>query len=434
MLILLQHRVYLSIAAASGMAQDLSMALEPGAFLFEQIHQSGVVIVPAAPLQIIRFSALGRNLDFYCGSNHIMIPVSTVSDILDNNGSANIVCSSMSCRLSIQGSPDQYQNQLLQIISKLQELCSLPRQDSSQAQSDSPTEFTTIRPPKVPKEFTTESVKHSPADNETSNPIPPKHNESRNQKQEQEVAQPKKHHSEKEVRELIDYAAIAHTFQASYVLEKIVEAETERIQREKSGWRVAGAIAGLALGASDGFQVTDLFTSMAFSNIGSMAHEFASKEQVEFLMKIKSEWLVSHKSFLEICHRLGPPRQRTICYFSKTGQVFIANLHENPSRGIFLVPMDKAKDHALGFKNEDSLQVLYNNFDQADIDILAMQLHPTELVELGSQKRISSSKAATLNPYHELLSQFDQISQLTVKGESFPVIAYKVPIPVSSEY
>lgn len=420
------------------MTQEFSLALETNTFFFDQTHQSGSVIVPETPLDVIRLSASSRNLDFYCQSNHVTIPLSSATDLILTDNSIKILCASMSCRVFIKCSEKQYQDQLIKIASNIQTMrssagstsaCSgtIPDKDHSKAAS--------TRPPKPQKEFARESISQASPHNPNSNPkAQPNNRQSTSQQRKEEPPSLKMSHSRKDVQEIIKFASIAHTFQASYVLEKIVENEIERINKEKSAWKVAGAVAGLAMGLSDGFQFTDLFTSMAFSNIGGMAHEFASKEQVEFLKKVKSDWLISQKSFLEICHRLGMPRQRTVCYFADTGKVCIANIHENPSRGTFLVPMGAAKDHATGFKNDDSLSVLYNTFEEAEINILAYQLHPTELVELDSQKRISQSKAATLNPYHNLLEQFDQVSHLTLKTESSPIIAYKVPIPVGSEY
>ena len=99
-----------------------------------------------------------------------------------------------------------------------------------------------------------------------------------------------------------------------------------------------------------------------------------------------------------------------------------------------MVPLGAAKDHAIGFKSDDALSVLYNTFEESDINVLAYQLYPMELLQLSSQKRISQAKAATLNPYHDLLAGFDDVSLLTLKDDSSQVIAYKVPIPVGSEY
>lgn len=190
----------------------------------------------------------------------------------------------------------------------------------------------------------------------------------------------------------------------------------------------------MALGVSDGFAFTDLFTSLAFSNLGGMAQEFASKEQVEFLKKVKSDWLVSQKSALAILHRLGMPRKRTISYYASSGQLYIANIFENPSRGTFLVPMGPAKDYALGFKNDDSLAVLYNSLEQDEINIVSVQLYPIEIQEIENLKRISPNEAAATNPYHKTLNGCSEISRCTLKSTNEQVISYKISIPVQSEY
>lgn len=419
------------------MTQDLSLALDTGAFFFEQTHRSGATVISETPLDLVRISSSSSSIHFYCQAQHVTLPISTISEIGLEQCSANVLCTSSSCRISIKD-PEAHQiEQLTLIASRIQLLLTLSKSSASSSVASStahPTSPASSRPPAPNPKYTREAVRESkknsgnPNDKESS-----RIHESKN-KEEKQAPLLKRHHTNKEVQEIVGYASIAHTFQAAYVLEKIVESEMDRINKEKSGWKVAGAVAGLALGVSDGFQFTDLFTSVAFSNVGGMAHEFASKEQVEFLKKVKSDWLVSQKSALEILHRLGMPRQRSVCYSSHTGKLCIANIHENSSRGMFMVPLGAAKDHATGFKNDDALSVLYNTFDESEINILAYQLYPSELLQLSSQKRISQSKAATLNPYHDMLKQFEDVSLLTLKDDPNPIIAYKVTIPVGSEY
>ena len=420
------------------MTQDVTIALDAGAFFIEQTHQSGAVITPETPLDLVRIAISDFTIDFYSANHHIVIPASTISDINISQSSASILCSSVLCRIYTKSFAHEQKERLTNIVTQIQLLLKPIKSTEATTHQGYPaahaSEAVGSRPPRPNPEFLKESV-HS-AYKKSNGPTAEEHvgrHESKNHKDDK-LPPPKRHHSNKEVQDIISFAAIAHTFQAAYVLEKIVDTEMERINKEKSGWKVAGALAGLALGVSDGFQFTDLFTSIAFSNIGGMAHEFASKEQVEFLKNVKSDWLVSQKSALEILHRLGMPRQRSICYSSQTGQVCIANLHENPSRGSFMVPLGAAKDHATGFKSDDALAILYSTFEESDINVLAYQLYPMELLQLSSQKRISQSKAASLNPYHDLLAGFEDVSLLTLKDNSSQVIAYKVPIPVGSEY
>jgi hypothetical protein len=418
--------------------QDTTIALDQGAFFIEQTHRSGAIVTPESPLDLVRIALSSFTIDFYCQNHHIAIPASTITEIIHSQSSASILCSSASCRIYTMSSAHEQTERLSNIVSQMQLLLKRIKSTEATAPQQNPASHTSkaidSRPPRPSPDYLKESVHSTPkkpgahiAEEGVVRQGPKNYKDDK-------LPSLKRHHSNKEVQDIVSYAAIAHTFQAAYVLEKIVETEVERINNEKSGWKVAGAVAGLALGVSDGFQFTDLFTSIAFSNIGGMAHEFASKEQVEFLKKVKSDWLVSQKSALEILHRLGMPRQRSICYFSQTGHVCIANLHENPSRGSFMVPLGAAKDHATGFKNDDALAVLYNAFEESDINILAYQLYPMELLQLSSQKRISQSKASSLNPYHDLLEGFDDVSLLTLKDDSSQVIAYKVPIPVGSEY
>lgn len=291
------------------------------------------------------------------------------------------------------------------------------------------------RPPKPQQKYTKESA-GTPSYNTSGNATDiPKRNRERpaSAKTAKNEEPLKRLHTDTEALKIIEYALIANSFQASYVLERIVETEVERMNREKVGWKVAGAVAGIAFGASDGLQLTDLFTSFTFSSLGGVAHDFASKEQREFLRRVKSDWLISQKSALEIIHRLGQPRQRCIAYFPESGMLRIVNVHENPSRGLFLVPLGEAKDHAHGFKTDDSLTVLYKTFSDQEIGVLANQLYPIELIESISAKRISHATASASNPYHHLLTKYTEIKEFTLDGQ-MRAIAYKVPIPVGSEY
>ena len=414
------------------------MALDAGAFFFEQTHRSGVIVTPETPLDLVRIAVSSSTIDFYCQNHHIAIPASTISEINLNLTSATILCSSVSCRIYTKSSAREQEARLSQIVSQIQSLRKSVKSTDATIHQQKPaphrSETVGSRPPRPSSDYLKESIQSTPKETIAQHLEDRSLSGESNNQKDHKLPSLKRYHSNKEVQDIVSYAAIAHTFQAAYVLEKIVETEMERINKEKSGWKVAGAVAGLALGVSDGFQFTDLFTSVAFSNIGGMAHEFASKEQVEFLKKVKSDWLVSQKSALEILHRLGMPRQRSICYSSQTGQVCIANVHENPSRGSFLVPLGAAKDHATGFKNDDALAVLYSTFEESDINVLAYQLYPMELLQVSSQKRISQSKAASLNPYHDLLGGYEEVSLLTLKDDSSQVIAYKVPIPLGSEY
>lgn len=420
------------------MTMETSLALEVGKILFRQSLSSGETIVSDSALELIHCSESSHSIDFYCKSKRISIPIQSISSFTHGQGCAIIESPSFACKIFINlEDARHHEYQFDKIVLLLEAILSTTRSTATHPNKSVDDTYPSkcSLPPKPQTEFTQEALGESSSKGKYSN------SNNSNNKTESTKSKPnppsplhKKHHSDNEAMEIIKYASIAHAFQATHVLEKIVESEIERIKKEKAVWKVAGAVAGLAVGVPNGFQFTDLFTSMAFSNIGGMAHDFASKEQVEFLKKAKSDWLVSQKSALEICHKLGMPRQRSICYFADSGKLCIANLHENPSRGTFIVPMGAAKDHAIGFKNDDSLSVLYNTFEESEINILGYQLYPMELLAVSSLKRISLAKAVNANPYHHLLNEFNEVSELTFKGQADSVIAYKVHIPLGSDY
>jgi len=415
--------------------EELSISLEPETFTFTQQHKSGSVIVPKTSLDLVHVIPSLQSISFYCTSKHISLPLASIIDTKVANNQLYLFGSSLTSILALNPSPQTQSRELfLKISSTLEQiLTSQKTATGTPSTTKSQSTISANRPAepqsKYRKEFVGSTSKVD-VDSSTNKQAPPSNSNSSSTHR----PQLKKLHSNADALEIIKFARIAHSFQASYVLETIVENELERIKKEKAGWKVAGAVAGLALGMSDGFQVTDLFTSIAFSNVGGMAHEFASKEQREFLQKVKSDWLISHKSALEILHRLGPPRQRAIAYFPNTGQLAVSNIHENPARGTFLVPLGAAKDYATGFKNDDSLSVLYSNFSEEEINVLAYQLYPMELLEVSNTKRVSLSKASEMNPYHELLDDSQEVTQLLLKDSTTNVIAYKVALPVGSEY
>lgn len=416
--------------------EELSISLEPNSFIFTQKHQSGAVIVPEVTLEVVHINPFAQTVDFYCSSKRVTLSIAAITDCKNDNNSLYLSTGSIASILLLSPSAKPHSHDILiSIASALAGI--LKSTKSSSGTSLNPEEQPSIhtgRPAqpqyKYRKEFigSNASSESDFVNNKNASTSTVRAGASGDR------SQLKKFHTNTEALEIIQYARIAHSFQAAHVLETIVTNELERIKKEKAGWKVAGAVAGLALGMSDGFQFTDLFTSIAFSNVGGMAHEFASKEQREFLQKVKSEWLISQKSALEILNRLGPPRQRTIAYFPDTGQLVISNIHENPARGTFLVPLGAAKDHALGFKNDDSLSMLYSNFSEEEINVLAYQLYPMELLEVASTKRVSLSKASEMNPYHELLDDSQEVTQLILNGASSFAIAYKINLPVGSEY
>lgn len=418
--------------------EESSITFEAEKFLFSQIHESGSTIVNETFLDIIHVSNVGKSVDFYCSKKHISINLASITNITQKNCSALIYCNALVCKISVKQSDLIYcEHQLVKIVSILNSAITLINSSSDRKYEDgSKTSNDQNRPPKPQIKYKKENFSHStspPPTNPTSTPSPSSSDNSSSRKI-PKATLGKRFHTDSQAAELVEYSKIAHSFQASDVLEKIVETEMERIKKEKAGWKIAGGVVGLALGVSDGFDFTDLFTSMAFSNLGGMAQEFASKEQIEFLKKVKSDWLVSQKSALAILQRLGMPRKRTISYYANSGQLYIANIHENPSRGVFLVPLGPAKDHALGFKNDDSLAVLYNSLEEDEINIVSVQLYPIAVQEIENLKRIAPNEAAATNPYHEILNGCSEISRCTLKNTNEQVISYKITIPLGSEY
>ncbi|MEB3295961.1 MAG: hypothetical protein VKL23_00315, partial [Cyanobacteriota bacterium] len=148
--------------------------------------------------------------------------------------------------------------------------------------------------------------------------------------------------------EFVQLAKNGHAFQSKDVLQAIVEKEKRRIKDEQMAWRIGGAIIGGLLGLGDGFDVGDVFMGLAFSNLGGLGHQVASREQMEFLEKCKAAWIVTAGSPMELASRIGQARSRVIAYSDGWQTPLIFNHHQGP-RGDYLVPLGLAHQHARGF-------------------------------------------------------------------------------------
>ncbi len=233
--------------------------------------------------------------------------------------------------------------------------------------------------------------------------------------------------------ETIQFAQQAHAFQSKIVLQEIVENEKKRIKNEQMVWRMGGAIFGAFLGMGDGFDVGDIFTSLVFSNIGAMGHEVASREQIEFLQKCQAAWLVTQGSPMELASRIGPAKSRIIAFREGWEEPMIFNHHQG-HRGDYLVPLGPALSHAKGFLEEGSRQVMINTFDEQNYAILSSQLYPNpdNALKLDSIRKISKDNAMELDPYANSFVSHAEPVLLEIEGDQ--LVAYRIPIPVHSEY
>jgi hypothetical protein len=231
----------------------------------------------------------------------------------------------------------------------------------------------------------------------------------------------------------IQLAREGYAFQSKDVLQAIVEKEKRRIKDEQMAWRIGGAIVGAFLGMGDGFDVGDIFTSLVFSNIGAMGHEVASREQIEFLQKCQAAWLVTQGSPLELASRIGPAKSRIVAFNEGWENPLVFNHHQG-HRGDYLVPLGLAQHHAKGFLEEGSRQAMINTFEEQDYATLSNQLYPVpdNAIRLESIRKITKEKAIELDPYAE--SFVSQAEPVVVEIEGQQTVAYRVPIPIHSDY
>lgn len=232
---------------------------------------------------------------------------------------------------------------------------------------------------------------------------------------------------------MIAVATQAFSFQTREVLQRIVSAEQQRIRQEQMLWRLGGALVGACLGLGDGFQPQDLFLGMGMSGLAGLGHDVMSHEQRRFLESCHSLWTVGTNSPVELMARLGQARSRVLLY--ATGWHYpLIYAHHQGVRGETLVPLGIARDHAKGFQNSKSMEVLQRYFDGQELKMLENQLYPDAqgAVQLKGLQPVSTSEARQLDPHAgTFLPGFEPVYIETATGAA---VGYRTPIPVHSDF
>lgn len=233
--------------------------------------------------------------------------------------------------------------------------------------------------------------------------------------------------------EFIGTVRDGYAFQVRDVLEWIVTKERERIENERLLWRLgAGAATFFSGGLIDGFGIDDLISGMAMSNVAGMAHQFASKEQVEFLKKLQSEWLVLDRSPMDIRRRLGEAQGRFIG-ISRANILDMFNIHQSGSRGFHMVELDHAGNIAKGFNDPQSLEVLQRSCGEENTRIYSSQLYPSNITPLKLCRTITPEEARKKDPYYNQLSKAGAPFRVVYTDDTEGVM-YKIQIPHHSDY
>jgi len=224
-----------------------------------------------------------------------------------------------------------------------------------------------------------------------------------------------------------------YAFQVRDVLECIVTKERERIENERLLWRLGAGVATIVSGGLiDGFGIDDLLSGMAMSKVAGMAHQFVSKEQVEFLKKLQSEWLVLDRSPMDIRRRLGEAQGRFIG-ISRANILDMFNIHQSGSRGFHMVELDHAGNIAKGFKDPQSLEVLQRSCGEENTEIYSHQLYPSSITPLKLCRTITPDEARKKDPYFNQLSKAGAPFRV-VYSDDTEGIMYKIQIPHHSDF
>lgn len=237
------------------------------------------------------------------------------------------------------------------------------------------------------------------------------------------------------ISQITTFIKEATAFESRLVLDAICKRELQKIKEEKVMWRLGGAIIGGLLGVGDGFDVSDVFLGAAVSQIGAVAYSEASREQVEFLEKVRADWLVTTNSPIDFTRRYGPASSR-ILVLQENNIHMIFNHHKGGSREECLVPLGLAGEHAKGFLQADTNAVLQSNFDKDNYEILSNQLYPipNTLLRIDSFRRISNMQAVDC---------YGSAAELIIKEGGVPYrvevldqtdVIFKFPIPPHSDF
>ena len=233
--------------------------------------------------------------------------------------------------------------------------------------------------------------------------------------------------------EMINFARQAQSFQTRELLQRIVSGEQQRIKEEQMLWRIGGALLGACLGLSDGFQASDVFLGIGFSSLAGMGHEVMTHEQRRFLEGCHSLWTVGANSPIELMARLGPARSR-ILFYGETWSAPVVLAHHQGARGDTLLPLGLAQQHAAGFHQQQSLEVLQRYFSGEELQLLACQLYPdaASAIQVSRVVPISAEQARQVDPYADAFLS-DAEPMLIETGE-LREVGYRVPIPVNSDF
>lgn len=234
-------------------------------------------------------------------------------------------------------------------------------------------------------------------------------------------------------KEMISLAHQGRSFQTREVLQAIVSGEQQRLREEQMVWRLGGAIVGACLGLGDGFQAADVFLGMGFSGLAGLGHDVMSQEDRRFLQNCQSLWLVGDNSPMSLMQRLGSPLARVLLYIDGWQSPRILS-HHRGSRGDVLIPLGIAGQLAKGFRQSKSMEVMQRHVSSENIKILQSQLYPdaNSPLHLEGTQRISSAEAMAIDPNARAFLQDCEPILIQIEGEQG--VAYKVPIPVHSDF
>lgn len=116
----------------------------------------------------------------------------------------------------------------------------------------------------------------------------------------------------------------------------------------------------------------------------------------------------------------------------------ILNYHRG-NRGEYLIPLRLAKEVAHGFLHESTREVLISNFTNEDYETLSTQLYPVpdRSLRLKSFRKVSSETAEQhydRDVIQMMTSNNCEIYLMEADDVSVPLLGFKVPVPVHSDF
>jgi len=227
----------------------------------------------------------------------------------------------------------------------------------------------------------------------------------------------------------------AKAFNSVEVIKRIQEQEMQKIKQEGNTWKIVGAVAGLALGLSDGFDFQDLLYGLGGSAVAGNAHALASDEQVKFLQQINAYWIVDGGSPADIARRVGPAKSRLLAFTPGSDKPFSLYNHHRGNRGDYLVKLSTSGQTCDGWNDPKAFATLTNNFTEDRIRVMSKELYPTMegTFKADGIRQVQIDEALSCDLNASFIVD-NAVKPVIVDADGGQRLFYRADIPIHSDF